>query len=180
MKQAFMLHILKDDPDLNLFMFDDPNIRIYKKEKRTKRAYEQAIESEYSNIVVDAEEINRTQGETIIVASLYDMSEMTTIRPRPDSIYILSQTEAFNEEMEISQERLQNWLDHYGIPLYHTHASGHAGTHELKGMLEEVQPEIVYPVHTSHPELFRKFMADTGIEIRIPRFSEPEAVGALI
>lgn len=168
MKQAFLVHMLKDDPGLDLFKLNDPNIFIYQKNKKQTREYEKIIEANYSGNIIDAQEVNRLQNEIIMVASLFDMTEMTEIKPKSGSTYILSSSEPFEEEMEFSHDRLLNWLAHYGVPLYQAHASGHATPHELKRAIKEINPKKVYPVHTNRPELFKKFMSDIGIEIKLP------------
>lgn len=168
MKQAFIVHMLKDDPHLNLFKLNDPNIYIYQKNKKQTKEYEKIIETNYGGNIIDAQEVNKLQNEIILVASLFDMTEMTDIKPNPGSIYILSSSEPFEEEMEFSHDRLLNWLAHYGVPLYQAHASGHATPQELKRAIKEINPKRVYPIHTNRPELFKKFMADIGIEIQLP------------
>lgn len=168
MKQAFMVHMLKDDPNLNLFKLNDSNICIFQKKKKQTREYEKIIESNYGSNIIDALDVNKSQKEIVMVASLYDMTEMTEIKPVTGSVYILSSSEPFDEEMEISFEKLLNWLDHYGIPLYQAHASGHATPHELKRAIEEIKPKKVFPIHTNRPELFKRFMSDIGINIELP------------
>jgi len=169
MKQAFMVHRLKDDPKLNLFKLNDPGICIFRKKKKVPRAYERIIEENYGNNIIDAGYVNKIQKEIVMVASLYDMNEMIEIKPMPGSVYILSSSEPFDEEMEISYDKLLNWLAHYGIPLYQAHASGHATPHELKRAIQEINPKKVFPVHTNRPELFKRFMSDLGIGIELPK-----------
>ncbi len=167
MKQAFIVHRLKDDSKLNLFRLDDPNILIFQKNKKQTKEYEKIIQRNYGTNLVNALDINRIQKEIVMVASLYDMTEMTEIKPIAGSVYILSSSEPFDEEMEISYEKLLNWLAHYGIPLYQTHASGHANPHELKRAIDSIKPKKVFPIHTNRPELFQRFMSDIGIHIEI-------------
>jgi len=62
--------------------------------------------------------------------------------------------------MEIDFERLKNWLEHYGLPQYHVHVSGHIMPLQLRKAVEKINPKMVFPVHTEHPELFRKFVRD--------------------
>ena len=57
--------------------------------------------------------------------------------------------------MELDEERKKNWLDHFGIKEYSTHASGHASGDEIKEMIKEINPTILIPIHTEHPEFFR-------------------------
>ncbi len=172
MKQAFMIHMLKDDPKLGLFRLDDPGVCIFQKNKKRDYEYENVVKACYGSNVINAQDVNKSQKELIMVASLYDMTEMTEIKPVTGSVYILSSSEPFDEEMEISFDKLLNWLAHYGIPLYQTHASGHATPHELKRAIEEIQPEKVFPIHTNRPELFRRFMSDAGSEIKLPKEGE--------
>lgn len=168
MKQAFMVHMLKDDPKLNLFKLDEPNVCIFQKNKKRAYEYENVIEANYGKNVINSSDVNKIQKEIIMVASLYDMNEMTEIKPVTGSVYILSSSEPFDEEMEISFDKLLNWLAHYGIPLYQTHASGHATPHELKRAIEEIKPKKVFPIHTNRPELFKRFISDIGINIELP------------
>jgi ribonuclease J len=60
--------------------------------------------------------------------------------------------------MEIDFERLVNWLDHYGLPQYHVHVSGHIMPLQLKTVLEKINAKTVFPVHTENPRLFGRFM----------------------
>ncbi|MFQ6137442.1 MAG: MBL fold metallo-hydrolase, partial [Candidatus Hydrothermarchaeales archaeon] len=166
-KQAFMIDMLSTDENLELFNLNDPNILIFKREKKRLRAYENYLEDKYDNIV-DAKEINTIQKEVILVASLFDMNEMAEIKPDIGSTYILSSSEPYDEEMEISYDKLLNWLDHLGMPLYQVHASGHATPHELKEAISEISPKKVFPIHTNSPELFKRFISDIGVEMVLP------------
>jgi len=59
--------------------------------------------------------------------------------------------------MVISFDRLLNWLASYGIRRYHEiHCSGYCQKKDLKRIVEEVNPEILIPVHTEHPELVER------------------------
>ena len=169
MKQAFIVHRLKDDLKLNLFKLNDPNVCIFQKNKKQTREYEKIIERNYGSNILNAQDVNKIQKEIVMVASLYDMTEMTEIKPIAGSVYILSSSEPFDEEMEISYEKLLNWLAHYGIPLYQTHASGHAVPYELKRAIETIKPKKVFPIHSNRPELFQRFMSDIGIDIELPK-----------
>jgi ribonuclease J len=176
MKQASIIHQLRKDSGLSLFSLSDPGVRIYQKDKKTMRLYEKIIVGAYGNNVIDAGLVGKNNGEFMMVATLYDMGEMIDIKPMPGSIYILASAEAFNEEMEMQQDRLLSWLNHYGIPVYHIHASGHASALELKNAIEEIRPKKVFPVHTQYPELFKKFMGNIGIDIELPRVAAPVVI----
>ena len=61
----------------------------------------------------------------VVATTLSDMEGMVGVKPSPGSVYILSSSEPYNEEMELDMQRLIEWLDFYGMPLYHIHVSGH-------------------------------------------------------
>lgn len=163
-KQAYIVDALcKYEP--NLFSLN-ANVLIFQKEKKRYRQYEK-IQERYSNIV-SSSDISKMQEDVILVASLYDMNEVAEIKPEAGSSYILSQSEPFDEEMEISYEKLLNWLNYLGVPLYQAHASGHAAPHEIKHVIAEISPRKVVPIHTEKPELFKGYISDLGIGVVIP------------
>jgi ribonuclease J len=51
------------------------------------------------------------------------------------------------------------------------HVSGHASGPELLDMIREIQPEILYPVHTIFKERF-KVLEDDGINVIYPKLSK--------
>jgi mRNA degradation ribonuclease J1/J2 len=62
--------------------------------------------------------------------------------------------------MEIDFERLVKWLEHYGLPQYHAHVSGHIMPLQLKAALKQIDAARIFPVHTEKAGLFAKFMRD--------------------
>jgi ribonuclease J len=101
------------------------------------------------------------------------MNEMVEIKPTAGSVYILSQSEPFNEEMELDFEKQLNWLERYGVPLYNIHSSGHALPHHLREVVRRVRPERLFLIHTERPELYRGYLADLGVpEIICPRLGQ--------
>ena len=54
-----------------------------------------------------------------------------------------------------------NWLDHFGLPAYHIHCSGHIVPAEIMQVITEIAPTL-FPIYTEHPALFGKFMSDTA------------------
>lgn len=165
-KQAYIVDSLCKHEGILDFSLKDPNVLIFQKEKKSYRQYEKEIHEKYST--VNSEDISSMQEEVILVASLYDMNEVAEVKPEAGSSYILSQSEPFNEEMEISFDKLLNWLSYLGIPLYQAHASGHATPHEIKHVIKEISPKKVIPIHTERPELFKGYISDLGFEIDMP------------
>ncbi len=166
-KQAYMVHNLCSIKHLGLFSPNDTNILIFQREKKVLRQYEKELQESYSNIVTSTD-ISSMQEEVILVASLYDMNEVAEIKPEAGSSYILSQSEPFDEEMEINYEKLLNWLHYFHMPLYQIHASGHASPHDLKYAIEKISPKKLMPIHTKEPELFKGFVHGLDTEVIIP------------
>jgi ribonuclease J len=166
MKQAFMLQGLARDPHLEIFDSNDPDVLVFQREKSRTQAWEEKVMDEWR--ICCAEEVNKMQGEIVLAASYYDMNELCDIIPDPGSVFILSQSEPFDEEGEIQHDKLLNWCNHYGMPQYHVHSSGHASPHELKKLVETINPETVYPIHTERPGLFKHYIGDLDCKVDIP------------
>ena len=60
----------------------------------------------------------------------------------------------------MDHERLVNWLNHLGLPLYQLHSSGHMMPTELREVVGKVGAKRLVPIHTEQPELFGLFVKD--------------------
>lgn len=170
MKQAYLLEKLKRDRALKPFQLtEDNNVLIFRKSKKRYFEWEQEV-LKHAN-VKDSADIRRMQEKTILVSSFSDLKELIDIEPESGSNFILSASEPFNEEMEIEYERFINWLDHFGLPMYHVHCSGHMMPNELKHVVSEIRPKKTFPIHTQHPELYAKFVS------HVTRVQVPEKGG---
>jgi ribonuclease J len=167
-KQAWLVHNLQGDKHLNLFGLDDPNVRIFQREKKRQYEWEKALQQHYPGKVVNAAYVNAHQDELLLAASFLDMNEMVEVQPEPGSVYILSQSEPFNEEMEIDYNKLLNWLEICGLPLYQVHASGHINPDQLKWAISEINPGRLYPIHTTRPNLLAAYIRDLETEVVCP------------
>ncbi len=174
-RQAFLVDQLVDKGLFRGFDLKSDNVRIFRKERRTTVQFEKYLEEKYERRVIDAAEVKAIQPQAIVVATLSDMLALPAIDPMPGSVYILSSSEPFNEEMEISYEKLKGWLTRYGLPLFQIHASGHATAHDLRLAVETIRPKKVFLVHTENPALFAKFLdkLQLGAEIVQPIEARP-------
>jgi len=167
LKQAYLLEALRKDRVLKIPWLDDESILIFRKSKKKYEKWEDQIMKKYSSKIVDVFEVSKQQCKAVLTLSLYDLEELVEIQPQAGSCYVLSSSEPFNEEMEIDFERLVNWLEHYGLPQYHAHVSGHIMPLQLKTILEEIDASKVFPVHTERAEMFLKFMRDLKGEMTL-------------
>gem|GEM_PF-3729185 len=88
-------------------------------------------------------------------------------------MYIKSSTEPFDDQMEINEAKVKNWLSLFNLPLVKGgfHASGHANGNELLDMIREINPEKLYPIHTEHQKSF-DILKEDGIEVVHTKLSE--------
>jgi Cft2 family RNA processing exonuclease len=163
-RQAFLVDQLVEQGLFSDFDLRSKNVKIFKKEKKTSGMHEKHLEERYGDRVIEAQDVKADQEDVILVASLSDMLALPAIQPMPGSVYILSSSEPFNEEMEISHEKLLGWLTRYGLPLFQVHASGHATAHDLRLAVETIQPKKVFLVHTENAALYAKFLGKLGFE----------------
>jgi len=115
----------------------------------------------YPNIIT-AEDIAKNPNRYVVVLNFYYFNMLVDLKPNYGT-YIHSLSEPFNEEMEISYERMHNWLKHFDVKFVQSHCSGHISGSDLYELIETVKPKEVYPVHTEHPDMFKKLSMNTHI-----------------
>jgi ribonuclease J len=164
------------------------SLRLYKELRGSLSAWERGLLQTYQDKLVRAEDVRRSPGDFILCFSFFDLNELPSIAPE-GGLYIYSSSEAFDEELQIDIDRLQNWLGRFriegvglprreldGKPLPEErglHASGHASGPELIDFVKTVRPKLVIPIHTHRPDIFERELAGTGIAVHIPRVGEP-------
>ncbi len=149
----------------------DDTLIIYEEVKNAVN-WEKDLLTRYKNQgkIVQPEDIRRDEGSYVLCLSFWDINELIDIRPTKGGLYIYSSSEAFNEEQRIDIKRLRQWLNHFGFssmgaPDIETgkaaeaergfHSSGHASASELLEIIEVIDPRVVIPIHTEHPEFFQ-------------------------
>jgi ribonuclease J len=117
--------------------------------------------------------IREDPGRFILCFSFFDMNHLLDIRP-PGGRYLYSSCEPFSEEMEIDFRRLWEWLRFFGIEPCgfsmkkndagdvvpemdrHYHASGHASGNDVAWAIDEIDPDVIIPVHTENTPWFEE------------------------
>ena len=115
----------------------------------------------YPNIIT-AEEIVKKPRDFMIVLNFYYFNMLVDLKPYKGS-YIHSLSEPFNEEMEISFDRMMAWIKHFNMKFVQSHCSGHINGTDLKELIENVAPKVIFPIHTTHPGIFRTLSAKTRL-----------------
>jgi len=171
-KHAHLLRALSRDSQLSASLpaFEDQDVLFLVRRKGCTLEWEIELFSQLEKMgkVITSEEIRQDQDQFVVNLNLFDLPELVKIKPHPGSIFILSLTEPYNEEMELDYERLTHWLEHFGIPLYSLHSSGHVLPHDLKKAVEFVHPEKLFLIHSEEPQLLSRYLSGSVKEIILP------------
>jgi len=186
-KDAYLLKTMRlIEPEIPDIAHDD-NIVIYKKTIAAKSPdhWMRNICKDYDHKTVVASDVHRAQDEFIVCFSFWDLNELPSIQPRQGSLYVFSSSEPHDEEQEIDFRRLHRWLEHFefkgfGLPVEvgdrweipeaerGLHASGHACGTDLLEIARKINPEILIPVHSEHPQYYVDNLAGTRIRVTLP------------
>jgi len=156
----------------NLPEFDDENFRIYLERKGWGKFeptdYKGVQKGVFKNFkFLTYKEIRRDPERYLLYMDYFMLKELIDLDQKPNSVmYISSTTDPFNEEMVLQEEKLNAWLDRFGILKTETmHSSGHCSTDDLINFLEKIDADNLIPVHTEHPETFKEFGLSSNIII---------------
>ena len=166
LRTAHLLMSLQQDRALALpDPIKDPNIEIYKREMKLYNDWEKPLLEK----CVDFDWVKSHQRDMIWELDFFHLTELIDIQPQA-GVCIHSVSEPFEEDpmSQLQDEVLRNWLDRFSIAHHQLHASGHASMDEIFGMVNEIRPAEVVPVHTKHAGLFSK----TGKKIRFAKKGE--------
>lgn len=110
--------------------------------------------------ILTAEDITLNPSEYMVVLNFWYFNTLIDLKPY-NSLYVHSLSEPFNEEMEISYNRMTNWLNYFNLNFVQSHCSGHICGYDLKIAIEEINPQTLFPIHTEHPGMFRNLPPKT-------------------
>lgn len=168
LKQAYLLELFKKS-GISAPRIDDNNIRIYVPRKswgiyKDDRFSEKIQREDFKKWeaqfldhpnAVSTREIRENQADYIFRCDFYELTQLIDIKPELGSCYIRSICEPFDEDSELDEKKVRNWLTHFNLcPYKQIHASGHLSHEEIKNLIETVKPKVVFPIHTENPEMF--------------------------
>jgi len=166
-RDAYMLHAIQLVDGVNRM----DGVAIYSELKERREKWETEVVMErWGDAYVDPVEIGRNPENYVLCFSFHDMKHLLDIKP-DNGVYIYSSSEAFSEEQEFDFLRLYNWLDYFNFStrgfemvldegklrpqfIRGYHASGHASKEDLKRIIDEIDPDVIIPVHTGNPGWF--------------------------
>ncbi len=136
---------------------------------------------------IPAYKIRGSPGDYVLMMNFWRMNELFDLSEKDHDLsgshYIKCMCEPFNEEMQIDENKLIKWLDHFNVGydaevdeegnkvLERSHVSGHASKPELVEMVEKIDPDTIIPVHTEHPAIFKEIFKK--IEVILPEYGTP-------
>lgn len=188
-KDAYLLDAMQLVSEEIPSIGDMPDIMIYKDFKSRLAIWEAEIHRRYHDKLISPSNVRENAHEIILCFSFWDLNDLIDIAPASGGTYIYSSAEVFDEEGTMDMWRLANWVAHFGIKAIGLprgelnweipgdekgfHSSGHASGPELLELIRRINPQILIPVHTEHPEYFVENLKGTGIEVCVPIEGQP-------
>ncbi len=173
LKDAYFMHAMKNigmpvpslsDPDI-YFYLEKRKSGTYSDKDYSARWIKDIMGKLDSGKLVTAKEIKADENNFMLILRYFNFQQLADIRPTNGSVYIHSASEAHTEEQEIDEWRMNNWLKHFNLyPRVHIHASGHAKKDDLFDIVSEINPKMIVPVHTEHPE---EYVEQFGNKVKI-------------
>lgn len=159
LKDCYYLKYLSRDPNLGIPNYDDKDVVIYKP-KQVSGTYadgdyygEDATFASLPNAKTAAE-ISQNLSRYLCALGYFSFASLIDIKPPSGTLYVHSASEPYNEEMVLNQERVDNWLDKFGMARHQIHCSGHAKGQDLFQIVKEIGAKMLFPIHTEHPEMY--------------------------
>jgi len=165
LNDAYFLKYLSQDRHLDVPNIDDEDIIIYLP-KRGSGAYSDSDYKGNDGQFLDlhntwtAEQITAREDKVLCAIGFYSFTALIDMKPKSGARYIHSASEPYNEEQEFSQERIDAWINHFGMAKFQSHCSGHARGKDLLKVVSEIGSKMIYPIHTEHPEAYQKTLSN--------------------
>jgi len=158
---AYFLKYLSQDKHLDVPNIDDENIIIYLP-KRGSGTYSDGDYKGKDKEFLDlhntwtAEQIAARPNKVLCAIGFYSFTALIDMKPKSGARYIHSASEPYTEEQALSEERVDAWIEHFGMHKFQSHCSGHARGQDLLKAVSDIGAKTLYPIHTEHPEAYKK------------------------
>ena len=161
MNDAFFLKHLSQDKHLNVPNIDDENIIIYLPKRGSGKYSDKDYKGKDKKFLDlhntwTAEQIAQQPDKVLCAIGFYSFTALIDMKLKSGARYIHSSSEPYNEEQELSKERLNSWINHFKMHKFQSHCSGHARGQDLLKAVIDIDPKILFPIHTEHPEAYKK------------------------
>ncbi len=161
LNDAHFLKYLSQDKHLSVPDIDDEHIVIYLPKKGSGTYSDSdytGAEKEFLNLgnAWTAQQIAENEDRVLCCMGFYSFTSLIDIKPKPGAVYIHSSSEPYTEGQEISHDRADAWIEHFGMTRVQSHCSGHARGKDLLEAVSEIDAKMLFPIHTEHPEAYRR------------------------
>jgi len=161
LNDAYFLKYLSQDKNLDVPNIDDEDIIIYLPKRGSGKYSDSDYKGKDSQFIDlhnawTAEQIATREKKVLCAIGFFSFTALIDMKPKPGAIYIHSASEPYNEEQQFDQVRINNWIKHFAMTQFQSHCSGHARGQDLLNVVKEIDPKILFPVHTEHPDAYHK------------------------
>ncbi|MEM2878667.1 MAG: MBL fold metallo-hydrolase [Candidatus Hadarchaeales archaeon] len=125
-------------------------------------------ERDFLDDAVNFDYVHKHQNEILLNLDFTHFAELIDIQPDKGGNFIHSMSEPLSDE-DMEADVMQNWLEHFGLNFHQVHSSGHCTGKEIDQVLKKIEPALLFPVHTEHPEMFRRMSGKVCWRIRMGR-----------
>lgn len=135
--------------------------------------------------VVTPDQVRADPSGYLLSLNLFTMNNLFDLFPdraQAGGLYIHSQTQPHNDDMEQDLFRLQRWLRAFNLNApdhvpKRTHVSGHVGEEDLHHILDQLRPKLLVPIHSEHPDMTRdRYEARAGRRALLPEWGREHTV----
>ena len=120
---------------------------------------------------ISTDEIKRNPKKFVFFLPSYFIGNLIDLEPSPESIFIHSKSDPFDEEGEFLAEKTSRWLDEFRInKRFNMHCSGHANGAEIFEFLRNSSAKNIIPVHTENPEIFKLSSLNITLPTRLNKY----------
>ena len=166
LNDAYFLKYLSQNSKLGVPKLDDENIIIYLPKKGSGTYSNSDYKNNESQFIemgntLSAKQIALHEDKALCAMGFYSFTALIDMKPDAGSLYIHSASEPYNEEQKISAKRINNWLKHFGMEKFQSHCSGHARGKDLLSIVQEINADRLFPIHTEHSKAYRQISKNT-------------------
>lgn len=171
---AYLVKMGEVEPIWRLSDQEMKHIRVFHTAKSSFVGLEKEVvqQAKINGILLLPQSINSRPSDYMISAGYWDFHNILDLDEEVlrESIYIHSSSEAYTEEQQMDFLRFANWTKRFSIKTYgfeitennqvvfskQFHASGHVEAKKLEQIINELNPDLILPVHTLDKEWFIK------------------------
>lgn len=166
------LHKTMKDP--NIIDNDNIFILLYGEEKHAWQAEIREIltknEKDWRIILMD--ELNELEERFFLYITHVFEDLLNNLPLNREGAFVSSSIDPYTEELIDNNRKIRQALRELGIPSYRIHASGHAKPHDIMEFVHQINPKYLIPVHTDHPQFFKKFFRNCPYNVILPKRNE--------